>query len=86
MNQQFNNKNYMLVKVKYNSHSPGKYTYACKKKLKPESGMMVVVATGEDPATLDKLRVAQVTATTDDLRHLPSDIPVKEVVTVFKSP
>ena len=80
MNNQFRNKNYMLVKVRYNIGTKGGYVYAIKKKLKPETGSLVVVHVGEGKPTIDNMKVAEVTATSDNLKHIPNDYEIKEVL------
>ena len=79
MNQKFNNKKFMLVKVKYTAGQPANYTYAALVKQNIQTGDHVVVMVGNGTG-VDSMKVAEVGATTSDMKHLPKEYEIKPIV------
>lgn len=85
INSEFNNDNYMLVKVRYGTGEKAVYTYACKKGLSPKVGDYAVVQThsGQGLSQFKVVEIGAVTANVD--KHLP-DMQIKEVIITFTKP
>lgn len=85
-NKFYNRKCFCLIKVKFSIRSGELYTYACHKSLKVAKGDMVTVPTNTEEFNSDYdrghefLKVARVTAVTNDLRHISDDYDLKHVV------
>ena len=84
MNEQFNNNEYGLVRVRYMTGGRSDYIYAVKKSMGVATGDIVVVLVGTGD-TFESMKVVEVTGYTDNIvKHLPKDFEIKEVVCKVK--
>ena len=86
MNEKYK-KGYNLIKVKFSERPTGIYTYAIKRQFNVVRGDLVIVPVGNvtNPFKGDGfeyLRVVKVTGVTNDMKHLPTDYELKEVLDV----
>ena len=89
-NDYYDNPNFVLIKVRFSAQESRRYTYVAHTKHNIEVGDWVTVPVGEVENVFGvatgyrDIQTVEVTAVTDDMRHLPKKFDVKMIVSTLK--